>query len=80
MDPRSLVRNRSDLLPKKGKWFRNAVFSFDPDKNVVALDDGTDVEYEYLVVALGLDLRFDLVRNLICITIRIICHKIFLIF
>lgn len=46
------------VLPKKADWIKQRVVSFDPANNKVMTDDGQEINYQYLVVALGLQLNF----------------------
>ncbi len=48
-----------DILPKKADWVRAKVTSFDPDNNKVTTDAGDDITYEYLVVAMGIQLHYE---------------------
>lgn len=57
-------RNMADLIPKGAKWVQQAVTSIDPDQNLVTLDDGTDINYEYLVACPGVKYDFDKVEGL----------------
>jgi sulfide:quinone oxidoreductase len=44
-------------------WDQTAVASFNPDANEITLADGRDVSYDYLIVAPGIQLRFDLIEG-----------------
>ncbi|EDO27945.1 predicted protein, partial [Nematostella vectensis] len=54
----------TDVMPKICKWFKTRGKEFQPDKNLVILEDGTELSYEFLIIAVGLQLRFDMVKNL----------------
>ncbi|XP_031564632.1 sulfide:quinone oxidoreductase, mitochondrial-like [Actinia tenebrosa] len=54
----------SDVMPPLASWYKTAAAEFQPDKNLVLCEDGTELAYEYLIVATGLQLRFDLVKGL----------------
>lgn len=60
-----ICRPQSELFAVKPdiKWCKQAVTSFNPDQNQFKLADGTDVTYEYMVVAPGLELRWDMIKG-----------------
>jgi sulfide:quinone oxidoreductase len=49
----------SSLMPPQANWVKASVSEFHPDKNYITTSDGTKIGYEYLVVALGLQVNFD---------------------
>ena len=53
------VKPMKDIIPKGTKWMKNAVTTFQPETNSITLDDGTSVEYDYLVVAAGIQTNWD---------------------
>ncbi|KAI6216658.1 Sulfide:quinone oxidoreductase, mitochondrial [Aphelenchoides fujianensis] len=59
----SLVKNRKDYFPKLVHWYKNSVSEFKPKENAVVMSDGNEVHYDFLVIAVGLQLRFDLVSK-----------------
>jgi NADPH-dependent 2,4-dienoyl-CoA reductase/sulfur reductase-like enzyme len=50
------------VLPKKAEWIRQNVVSFDPDNNKLTTSEGDEIAYEFLVVAMGLQLNYNEVR------------------
>jgi sulfide:quinone oxidoreductase len=52
------------VLPKKAKWIKDRVVDIDADNNMITLESGNTVEYEYLVASPGLEIRLDLVEGL----------------
>ncbi len=52
------------MLPKDVKWLQSAAKVINPDNQTVETDDGQTVRYDYLIVATGLDLRYDLIEGL----------------
>lgn len=52
-------RPMSSILPKETRWIQKSIRSFDPGTNVVQLEDGTKIPYDYLVIAIGIVARFD---------------------
>ncbi|HLI59067.1 MAG TPA: FAD/NAD(P)-binding oxidoreductase [Solirubrobacteraceae bacterium] len=53
-----------DVLPRKATWIRQAVASFAPSENAVTLDDDSRVTYDYLVVAVGIQLNWDRIKGM----------------
>lgn len=49
------VKPMKDIFPEKCTWIQKAAKTIDPSKNSVTLDDGAKVDYDYLVVAVGLE-------------------------
>ena len=57
-------RSMASVMPKKVNWIRSAVATFDPDNNSLALEDGSTISYERLIVCPGLKLDWDAVEGL----------------
>jgi len=57
-------RPMESLLPKEATWLKNSVASFDPNNNKLVTSGGEVVTYEYLVVAMGLELQYDKIKGL----------------
>lgn len=53
-----------ELIPAGAKWIRDAVIEFRPEQNLLRTRDGLEVEYEYLVVAPGLQIDWDKIDGL----------------
>ena len=53
-DLASSGRPMSSVLPKDADWLKTRAVEFDPDLNLVRTEDGQEITYEYLVVAMGL--------------------------
>lgn len=51
-------------VPNGVRWVRSRVAEFDPEANNVLTQDGTVVAYDFLIVATGLDLRYDLIEGM----------------
>ncbi|RKF22462.1 NAD(FAD)-dependent dehydrogenase [Altericroceibacterium spongiae] len=62
--PRDTVRPMAAVMPKGVSWIQNAVSTFDPDNNLVTLNDGTHLSYNILVLALGNRLAWDQIDGL----------------
>jgi sulfide:quinone oxidoreductase len=58
------VRSTDSAWPRGIKRIKGAVATFSPDKNNVILEDGSEVLYEYLVVAAGLKLDWGAIEGL----------------
>lgn len=65
------VFNRKDVLPKSADWIKQSVASFDPDNNKVTTDNGDVISYEFLVVAMGLQLNYNQVNQQIWFALQI---------
>lgn len=58
------ARPQITVMPPKAKWIRDEVVAFEPDHNRVRLGDGGSVAYEFLVVAVGIELDFARIKGL----------------
>ena len=54
-----------DVLPKQAKWLKTKAVSFDPENNKVVTENGDEINYEYLVIAMGLSLDYGQVSTVI---------------
>lgn len=54
----------ADFLPDGVKWIQKAAANFDPKANKVILDDGSEISYDYLVIATGIMLDYGAVDGL----------------
>ncbi|BES97595.1 Sulfide quinone [Nesidiocoris tenuis] len=52
-------RPMSEVLPKDAIWIKENVSKIDAKNNAVTTTGGKRIEYEFLVVSLGLELRYD---------------------
>ena len=57
-------RNEADVMPKNTHWIKQKVVGFNPEQNMVQLDNNDTVYYEYLVVAPGIQLNWSAVKGL----------------
>jgi len=57
------ARPMKDVLPRGTDWVQKKVTSFVPDSNQVELEDGSKIDYDYLVVASGIQIDFDKVKG-----------------
>jgi len=57
-------RPMESLLPSKATWIKDRVSQFDPDKSTLEVEGGDTITYDYLVIAVGLQLRYDKIKGL----------------
>ena len=57
-------RLEADYIPFGTTWIKDSVARFDPARNQVVLGSGETVTYDYLVVALGIQLDWDRIKGL----------------
>ncbi|WP_455757366.1 NAD(P)/FAD-dependent oxidoreductase [Sulfurimonas sp.] len=63
-DPEDIVYDRDDFVPAGTKIIEDKVIDFDPTNNRVTTAKGQVVEYDYLIVATGLQLDFERLEGL----------------
>lgn len=51
-------REMRDVLPKKAKWIKDAAAKFNPHANEVITKQGHTISYDFLVIAVGLQLNY----------------------
>ena len=47
-----------DCLPQKAEWLKASVTAFDPNHSKLTTDNGDEISYEHLVIAMGLQLNY----------------------
>lgn len=52
-------RQMKDVLPVNAKWIKDSVAAFNPSANFVTTKSGHSIEYDILIVAVGLQLNYD---------------------
>jgi NADH dehydrogenase FAD-containing subunit len=52
-------RPMKSVLPANAKWIQDAAAKFEPESNLVMTKNGDTIEYDFLLVAMGLQLRFE---------------------
>ncbi|XP_008310681.1 sulfide:quinone oxidoreductase, mitochondrial [Cynoglossus semilaevis] len=57
-------RSTASVMPSGVKWVKSKVREINPDSNTVYVDDGSKITYDYLIVALGLQLHFEKIKGL----------------
>ncbi|KAG9341291.1 hypothetical protein JZ751_019393 [Albula glossodonta] len=61
---KSSGRTTASVVPSGVKWIKSRVQEIDPDKNIVRTDDGKEISYQYLIVALGIQLHYEKIKGL----------------
>ncbi|XP_043279337.1 sulfide:quinone oxidoreductase, mitochondrial isoform X2 [Venturia canescens] len=64
-DFESSRRPMKNVLPKNAQWIKDSVMAFEPDNNKVITSNGDTIEYDIMIVAMGLQLLWDKVPGLI---------------
>lgn len=59
------VKSMKSVLPTGATWLKDQVNHFDPVNGFVLTQNGNKISYDVLVVAVGLELRYDKVGTLI---------------
>ncbi len=57
-------RDESSVIPAGATWIQQMVSGFKPEENTVTLADGTDLGYDYLVAAPGIQLNWEEIKGL----------------
>ncbi|GAB4189856.1 MAG: FAD/NAD(P)-binding oxidoreductase [Thermoflexibacter sp.] len=63
-DIQKTVRSEAEVMPKKAKWIKSKVSRFDPDNNQITCGNGETYSYDFLVVAIGIQLDWHLIKGL----------------
>jgi len=58
------MKQESKYIPKNVKWIKDYAEDIDPDANTVSLRNGDVLNYEYLIIAPGIQLDWDKVKGL----------------
>lgn len=58
-DKDDVVFSTGDYIPSGAKWVKEKVAEFYPDENYVKTSGGQKIDYDYLVIATGLQINFD---------------------
>ncbi|KZC05641.1 Sulfide:quinone oxidoreductase, mitochondrial [Dufourea novaeangliae] len=57
-------KSMKDVLPKHAKWLQENVMTFEPDQNRVTMSNGDQVQYDIMIVAMGLQLYWEKIPGL----------------
>ncbi len=63
-DMQDTIHQEKDVMPKQVKWIHQKAASFQPEENTVTLDNQEKVNYQYLVVAPGIQLNWNEIKGL----------------
>ncbi|MDP1540511.1 MAG: sulfur transferase domain-containing protein [Moraxellaceae bacterium] len=63
-DVQKTQRKTVDLIPPGAEWIRAAVSCFEPDTQAVILSHGEQIQYQFLIVATGLEIAWDRIEGL----------------
>jgi sulfide:quinone oxidoreductase len=58
-------QNLKELIPKGVQWMQTSVTTFNPENNKVTLEDGSEVDYDYLIVAGGIQIDWKKIPGLV---------------
>ncbi len=62
-EPDEVVFDQKSLMFPEMKWVKDSVKTFDPENNRVKTERGETVDYDYLVVGLGVQMNYNSVEN-----------------
>lgn len=62
--PGKVVSRNADHLPRGIEWVRDMVAEYDPDNNRVITASGESIEYDYLLVASGLQVNYAAIEGM----------------
>jgi len=57
-------RKEASFIPKGTKWVQSSIEEFRPESNQVVTKDGNIISYDYMVVAVGLELDWNKIKGL----------------
>lgn len=63
-DPEDIIFDNTGYIGEDVTWIKDEVATFDPDNNKVTTKNGTVVDYEYLVVATGMQYHYEQIEGL----------------
>ncbi len=58
------IREEASVMPKGVTWLQERVVTLDPDNNAVITEEGTQVTYDYLVIAAGIQIDWGKIKGL----------------
>ena len=58
------MRDEADFIPRGATWIRDAAVEIDPDRNLVRTASGRSLEYDFLILAIGVRLDWEKVPGL----------------
>jgi sulfide:quinone oxidoreductase len=63
-DIKDTEKTEAEVMPEGVSWIKEAVSSFQPDENIITLNSGTRIQYDYLIVAPGIQLDWSAIKGL----------------
>jgi sulfide:quinone oxidoreductase len=63
-DIKDTEREEASVIPAGATWVQQMVSGFKPDENKITLADGTDLSYDYLIAAPGIQLNWADIKGL----------------
>ena len=63
-DINDTVKDEAEVMPEGVHWIKEAVVSFQPEQNAITLNSGTQINYDYLIVAPGIQLNWNEIKGL----------------
>ncbi|XP_064222083.1 sulfide:quinone oxidoreductase, mitochondrial isoform X2 [Aotus nancymaae] len=57
-------RPTASVIPSGVEWIKARVVELNPDKNCIHTDNGKEVSYRYLIIALGIQLDYEKIKGL----------------
>ncbi len=63
-DKNKALTKTAEWLPSSVNWVRGMVTEYNPDSNEVSVSNGETISYDYLIVACGLQLRYERIEGM----------------
>lgn len=63
-DVNKVIDRNDRYLPQSVRWVKDTVAAFNPDNNRVMTTGGQQIDYDYLMVATGVEVRYDLIEGM----------------
>jgi len=63
-DYNKTIRNESSVIPNGAEWIKEFADKFEPEANKVITKNGTEITYDYLIVAPGIQIDLDGIEGL----------------
>ncbi|XP_036910446.1 sulfide:quinone oxidoreductase, mitochondrial [Sturnira hondurensis] len=57
-------RPTASVIPSGVEWIKARVVELNPDKNCIRTDNGKEISYRYLIIALGIQLDYEKIKGL----------------
>ncbi|XP_046931106.1 sulfide:quinone oxidoreductase, mitochondrial [Lynx rufus] len=57
-------RPTASVIPSGVEWIKARVIELNPDKNCIHTDNGKEISYKYLIIALGIQLDYEKIKGL----------------